>query len=136
MQVTTARQGESSRNDRSLSSASAMNVAPLPSAAPSPVSARMPPMTYDGSAPALRRMVVSIDVVVVLPDGGRHDHCVGIGEVSRRMAHADIGAEGGKLGEQLRRCRVAAGYRDAPGQQDAGDPGHACPADAGEMHPA
>ena len=45
MQVTTAASGESIRKDPSLSSASATNSAPLPSAAPRPVSARIPPMT-------------------------------------------------------------------------------------------
>ena len=67
MQVTTAARGDSTTNDPSLSSASATNQSPAPSWAPVPVSARTPPMTYPGSAPAWRSTVVTIEVVVVLP---------------------------------------------------------------------
>ena len=59
--------GANMRNEPSLSSASATNSSPLPSSAPRPVSARTPPITYDGSAPSSRSTVVSMEVVVVLP---------------------------------------------------------------------
>src|SRR5215471_7690397 len=65
------------RNEPSLSSASATKSGPPPSAAPDPVAARMPPMTYPGSAPVSRSTVVIIDVVVVLP-------CVPVTAMTRR----------------------------------------------------
>ena len=67
MLVTIAASGCSSRNERSLSSASATNISPSPQAAPSPVSVSTPPIAYPGSRPEVSRMVASMAVVVVLP---------------------------------------------------------------------
>jgi hypothetical protein len=62
-----ATSGASMRNEPSLSSASATNIAPSPSSAPSPVSARIAPITYPGPKPACRKIVVTMPVVVDLP---------------------------------------------------------------------
>ena len=67
MLVTTATVGESFRNERSDSSASATMKSPLPSRAPEPSTPRRPPTTTVGSSPPLSRISATIDVVVVLP---------------------------------------------------------------------
>src|SRR5438093_376812 len=59
--------GDSSRNERSLSSASSTKKSPLPKRALLPIVFRIPPTTTVGSSPARSRIVASIDVVVVFP---------------------------------------------------------------------
>src|ERR1022692_2251252 len=154
------------RKEPSLSSASATKMSPLPSSAPSPVPARMPPMTYDGSAPHSRSTVVSMEVLVVLPcvpataiprwpsmmeasaaarlgqlgialpDRGGHHDGVRVAEIRRSVPDMHLRAERREPGEHVRAGRVAAGHGDPPGQHDPGDPGHARAADAGEVHPS
>ncbi len=67
MLVTTANVGDSLRNDRSLSSASATMYWPPPSRALLPNALRRPPMTAVGSRPARSSISATIEVVVVLP---------------------------------------------------------------------
>ncbi len=67
MFVTTAMVGDSFRNERSDSSASATMKSPLPSRAPEPRTPSRPPTTTVGSRPPLSRTRATIDVVVVLP---------------------------------------------------------------------
>ena len=52
---------------RSLSSASATKISPLPWWALEPGASRSPPMAYDGSRPSAHSATASIEVVVVLP---------------------------------------------------------------------
>src|SRR5580700_8164987 len=80
-----ATSGDSTRNDPSLSSASATKSVPAPSSAPSPVSVSTPPMTYPGSASHSRSTVVSMDVVVVFP-------CVPATAITRRPAMTEARA--------------------------------------------
>ena len=67
MFVITAIVGNSFRNDRSLSSASATMYSPLPSRALLPKALTRPPMTAVGSSPARSSTNAIIDVVVVFP---------------------------------------------------------------------
>src|SRR5580700_9843349 len=95
-----ATSGDSSRNDPSLSSASATKSRPAPSSAPSPVSVRIPPMTYPGSAPQSRSTVVSMDVVVVLP-------CVPATAITRRPAMTEASAAARCMTRRPRRVASA-----------------------------
>src|SRR6266508_2110911 len=81
MLVTIATCGWYSRNDRSLSSASATKYSPVPWWAFEPTSEISPPITKDGSRPACCRIRVAIEVVVVLP-------CVPAIAIVRRPAMA------------------------------------------------
>jgi hypothetical protein len=65
--VTTEACGAYSRNEPSLSSASATKISPLPLCALAPDSLSWPPIANDGSAPQCCSATVSSDVVVVLP---------------------------------------------------------------------
>ena len=67
MFVITAIVGNSFRNDRSLSSASATISSPRPSRALLPNALSRPPITAVGSRPARSSTSAIIDVVVVLP---------------------------------------------------------------------
>src|SRR5215813_8725731 len=67
MFVITAIVGNSFKNERSLSSASATISSPRPSRALLPNALRRPPMTAVGSSPARSSTSATIDVVVVLP---------------------------------------------------------------------
>ncbi len=67
MFVITAIDGESFKNDRSLSSASTTISGPAPRRALLPNALRRPPMTAVGSSPARSSIHATIDVVVVLP---------------------------------------------------------------------
>ena len=67
MLVITAIAGDSLRNERSLSSASATMCSPLPSRALLPKARSRPPMTAVGSSPARSRASAIIEVVEVLP---------------------------------------------------------------------
>src|SRR5437588_223511 len=67
MLVITAIVGNSFRNDRSLSSASATMNSPLPSRALLPKALSRPPITAVGSSPHRSSTSAIIDVVVVLP---------------------------------------------------------------------
>src|SRR6185503_19123125 len=67
MLVITATVGYSTRNDRSLSSASATRYSPRPSRALLPKAESRPPITAVGSTPARSSTTAIIDVVVVLP---------------------------------------------------------------------
>ncbi len=67
MLVTTASVGESLRNERSDSSASATRYSPLPSRAPEPRTPTRPPTTTVGSSPPRSSTSATIEVVVVLP---------------------------------------------------------------------
>ena len=67
MLVTTATVGESFRNERSDSSASATRYSPLPSRAPEPKPPSRPPTTTVGSSPPRSSTSATIEVVVVLP---------------------------------------------------------------------
>ena len=67
MLVTTARIGESLRNERSLSSASATRYCDLPSRAFEPMASTRPPTTTVGSSPPAASTAATIEVVVVLP---------------------------------------------------------------------
>ena len=67
MFVITAIVGDSFRNDRSLSSASATISSPRPSRALLPNALSRPPITAVGSSPARSSTSAIIDVVVVLP---------------------------------------------------------------------
>ena len=67
MFVTTAIEGHSIRNDRSLSSASATMYSPRPSRAPLPNARSLPPITASGSSPLRSSTNAIIEVVVVLP---------------------------------------------------------------------
>src|SRR5688572_10450220 len=67
MFVITAIDGQSIRNERSLSSASATMYSLSPSRALLPNALRRPPMTAVGSSPARSRVCAIIDVVVVFP---------------------------------------------------------------------
>ena len=67
MFVITANRGDSFRNDRSLSSASATRYLPRPSRALLPNELTRPPITAVGSRPATSSTSAIIDVVVVLP---------------------------------------------------------------------
>ena len=67
MFVMTAKRGESFKNDRSLSSASATRYLPRPSLALLPNELTRPPITTVGSRPATSSTRAIIDVVVVLP---------------------------------------------------------------------
>ena len=59
--------GESIKNERSLSSASATKKSPSPSRAWAPTVFNRPPTTIVGSKPAFPRTAAIIDVVDVLP---------------------------------------------------------------------
>ncbi len=63
----TAKRGDSFRNERSLSSASATRYRPRPSLALLPNELTRPPMTAVGSRPAMSSTSAIIEVVVVLP---------------------------------------------------------------------
>ena len=65
--VTTDRIGESLRNDRSLSSASATRYCDLPSRAFEPIASTRPPTTTVGSSPPAAKTAATMEVVVVLP---------------------------------------------------------------------
>ena len=67
MFVITAMDGDSFRNERSLSSASTTMYSPLPSRALLPNALSRPPMTAVGSSPARSSTSAAIEVVVVLP---------------------------------------------------------------------
>jgi hypothetical protein len=67
MLVTMATVGDSFRNERSDSSASATMKSPRPRRAPEPSTPSRPPTTTVGSRPPLSRIIATIDVVVVLP---------------------------------------------------------------------
>ena len=67
MLVTTAMVGESLRNERSDSSASATMNSPRPRRAPEPSTPSRPPTTTVGSRPPLSSTSATIEVVVVLP---------------------------------------------------------------------
>ena len=67
MFVMTAIDGQSIRNDRSLSSASATMNSPLPRRALLPKALNRPPITAVGSSPARSSARAIIDVVVVFP---------------------------------------------------------------------
>ena len=67
MLVTTATVGESFRNERSDSSASATMKSPLPRRAPEPSTPSRPPTTTVGSRPPWSSTRATIEVVVVLP---------------------------------------------------------------------
>ena len=67
MVVTTAITGASSRNERSLSSASTTMYSPWPTRALAPAWFTRPPTTNVGSRPAAARTAATIEVVVVFP---------------------------------------------------------------------
>ena len=67
MFVITAIDGDSFRNERSLSSASTTMYSPRPSRALLPNALSRPPMTAVGSSPARSSTSATIEVVVVLP---------------------------------------------------------------------
>jgi hypothetical protein len=67
MLVTSARAGESLRNERSLSSASTTIDWPRPSRALLPKALNRPPITAVGSSPARSSTSATIEVVEVLP---------------------------------------------------------------------
>ena len=67
MFVITAMDGDSFRNERSLSSASTTMYSPRPSRALLPNALSRPPMTAVGSSPARSSTSAAIEVVVVLP---------------------------------------------------------------------
>ena len=67
MLVTTAMMGWSSRNEASLSSASATRYSPAPSLAFVPAPSSRPPMTNVGSSPPAASRLATRLVVVVLP---------------------------------------------------------------------
>ncbi len=67
MLVTTAKVGESIRNERSLSSASTTIRSLFPRRAFEPIAPTTPPTTTVGSRPACASTVATIEVVVVFP---------------------------------------------------------------------
>ena len=67
MFVMTARMGESFRNERSLSSASATRYCERPRRAFEPIASTRPPTTTVGSSPPAASTAATIEVVVVLP---------------------------------------------------------------------
>ena len=67
MFVITAIDGDSLRNERSLSSASTTMYSPRPSRALLPNALNRPPITAVGSSPARSSTIAIIDVVLVLP---------------------------------------------------------------------
>ena len=100
MLVMTAIDGHSTRNERSLSSASATMYWPRPSRALLPKALRRPPMTAVGSRPALSSTSAIIEVVVVLPC----DPATAIANF-RRISSASISARG--ITGMPRRCASA-----------------------------
>ncbi len=101
--VTTASSGRYARNERSLSSASATKMSPVPSCAFAPDSFRLPPMANDGSAPQCCSATVSIEVVVVLP-------WVPETATARRPAITDASAAArGRMRSPNRRASVISG---------------------------
>ena len=89
MLVTTAMMGESLRNERSLSSASATRYCERPVRALDPIASTRPPTTTVGSRPPAARTAATIEVVVVLP-------CIPAMATPyfRRMSSASISARG------------------------------------------
>jgi hypothetical protein len=76
---------------------------------------------------------------VVRPDSARHHQRVAgaeVAEVPGGVPDPHARTELAQFAEQRGIPGIAAGHADAAGQHDARDPGHARPADAGEVHPA
>ena len=67
MLVTTDKIGDSFKNERSLSSASATRYCDFPRRAFEPIASTRPPTTTVGSSPPAASTAATIDVVVVLP---------------------------------------------------------------------
>src|SRR5262252_3693503 len=109
MLVTTARIGESFRNERSLSSASATRYCDLPRRALEPMASTRPPTTTVGSRPPAASTAATMLVVVVfpcMPDGdpvlephqlGEHLRALDYGNVlvASRCDFGIVAADGG-----------------------------------------
>src|ERR1700723_521942 len=112
MFVTTDRIGESLRNDRSLSSASAIRYCDLPSRAFEPIASTRPPTTTVGSRPPAART----------------------GDVRGSVSLENGRAQRSKPLGDRRMLPIRAGNLVAKIQQHLGDPTHADAANAHEMY--
>src|SRR5205807_105258 len=110
MLVTTDRIGESLRNDRSLSSASATRYCDLPRRAFDPMASTRPPTTTVGSSPPAARTAATIDVVVVLFFfSSRRRHTRLQGDWSSDVCSSDL-LRDGPLGRPLDGPRLACSF--------------------------
>ena len=116
--VTTARIGDSFRNERSLSSASATRYCVVPSRAFDPIASTRPPTTTVGSKPARgqhrshhrgrRRLAVHSgdgDAVLQPHQLGQHLRPLDHGNLARmRLQHLGVGRRHGRAGHHHRRA--------------------------------